>query len=391
MTKRASGSLRSALTGNVNAPLIPASDCRSWQLEPAPPKKLPELPNGEVSGQLYRILVEAGVALTPARNVWDPRAKLAAYRYFDVFTRASDRLRKADWWDEATPRAKGLVSEEFGISVAWYLLKEFLRVVHISDIAPLLECGLLDYTRGKAPKDLSRPDYLCLRSDGKVFIAEVKGRSQPKNGSSLSSNTDKAVRKAEKQVRKVVLADRNYKSHCGRLAIVTGFCIDGRNDGEQTVTRVKAYRKWGRAIPRALTSLVFAGYAKTFRYAGASPLASYLMPPQITSQRFGGWQQIKACNWAGQELVPLGREPLGGQVLIPKHVLAALLLDRETASEEFSLGDRLTVDVPEDAEGSFCMPNGVVFCHPEEVPREWSERLAVWSGFWSKHAPRKGE
>ena len=382
--KRSPGSLRSNLTGNVNAPLIPASDCRTWQLEPDPPRKLPDLPNGEVSGQLYRILVEAGVALTPAASVYDPRAQFAARRYYDVLAQNTDELAEADWWNRATPRAKGLVSEEFGIGVAWYLLKEFLRVKHISDIVPLLECGLLDYTGRKAPKDLSRPDYLCLRSDGKVFIAEVKGRTH--DSGALRS----AVKDGIKQLHDVRMPDLKVDRQCGRLVVATAFHVEGRSGCKPTTTKVKCYYKWNKAISRAQTCLLFPSYAKTFRYAGASALASYLMRSQIASQRFRGWQQMKACTWAGQELVPLGRGPLGSQVLIPKHVLAALLLDRETASEEFFLGDRLTVDVPEDAKGSFCMPNGVVFCHPEEVPSEWNERLEVWSGFWSEHAPREG-
>ena len=78
-------------------PAIPSpTDLREWNVELDPPNatlKVSLPTDGKLKVSLHRLLIETGIALTPATSSWDPRSWFALYRYGLDFDGTAPKLR----------------------------------------------------------------------------------------------------------------------------------------------------------------------------------------------------------------------------------------------------------------------------------------------------------
>lgn len=113
-----------------------------------------------------RLLLEAGLALTPATSWTDPAAWFALFRYANAFAARSSALRLvagAQAWDA---RITQVLAEELGVGVAIHLARTFLDVVHVADFAPLLAAG--EFAFANPPVSTVHPNVLGRTPDAVI-------------------------------------------------------------------------------------------------------------------------------------------------------------------------------------------------------------------------------
>ena len=253
-------------------------DVREWNIELNPPTCSPPVafdPRRQIRVSLHRLLIEAGIALTPATSIYDPRTHFALYRYSGDFSGTAPRLRFYSGVSSKDPRLTAVASEEISVGIACYILREHFDLAHITDAYAALQAGELQYVNANSP---IRPDFFCQDLGGEVVIAESKGATGTR--STIAYRIDS---EGWDQVQNVQPINHHLRSSCSRIVIGTHFCIDGMHPRSETTTIIKD-PEGKPSLERDYTSdtIIRQSYAKCLRFIGQDNLADRLLVRQST-------------------------------------------------------------------------------------------------------------
>lgn len=256
-------------------------DRRSWNLRTRgfPSNAGVAVPTS-TSATRARLLLEAGLALTPATSWTDPAAWFALFRYANAFAARSSALRLvagAQAWDA---RITQVLAEELGVGVAIHLARTFLDVVHVADFAPLLAAGEFAFANPPVstvhPK--LRPDYMATLSTGQAILLEAKGVV------GTESKLTPHLAKGKGQVRNIEFVKHQPRSVAGtpcgdRVVIGTHLCIEGRHARSETTSEIldPPGPVHSGGVGEGSDLAVRLSYAKAFNFAGTPGLGLALV------------------------------------------------------------------------------------------------------------------
>jgi hypothetical protein len=298
---------------------------RTWQVEGRafPPLCGVAVPK-VASATIAQLLLETGVALTPAKSLYSPSAWFALFRYADAFAAKSTSLRLVAGAENWESRITSMLAEELGVGVAIHLARSVLGVVHVADFEPLLSAGEFTFVSPpvSAENPEARPDYLGILPNGQGIVFEAKGAV------GAPGVTTKPLKKAKIQVRNVSFVRRVARTFGGvvsadRIAIATNFCIEGVNNRSET-TSVLLDPPAPRRGPAEETGDgddmgLRLSYAKAFNFADA-PVAAHA----LVDRRDVALDAFPTVNTRAREHVILGAFPWGGVVTLDAKVARAI-------------------------------------------------------------------
>lgn len=254
-------------------PFIPSrNDFREWNIEIYPPNFSPKVPffRNTLRVSLHRILMEAGIALTPALGPFDPRSWFALYRYGGDFAGTAPNLNFVSGTKTKDPRLSAIASEEIGTGICCYILREHFVLDHITDVLAAIKSGDLVYANTSSKV---RPDYFCQDSMGEVVIAESKGVTGTR-----CNIVHRINNKGWAQVQNVHPVNHRLRKVCGRVVIGTHFCIQGVHTGSKTTTIIKdPINEENHDMDNESDTLIRFSYAKCLRFIGQDVFADRLL------------------------------------------------------------------------------------------------------------------
>lgn len=344
-------------------PFVPSPiDFREWNVEldsTVPVPKVPLPPDGKLRVSLHRLLIEAGIALTPATSSWDPRSWFALYRYGADFAGTAPLLRFYEGVGGKDPRLTAVASEEVATGITCYVLREILGLTHIADAYACIQRGELAYANQDSEK---RPDYFCQDTKGETVLAESKGATGTR--SSIRRRIDP---EGWSQVQNVEPVNLPLRSSCGRVVIGTHFCIENAHPKSETTTIIKD-PEGEEGMPRNPESdmLIRLAYAKCLRFMIQDVLAERLLLRHTVREML----ELDAEPVRGIPFVALQVTPFGDIIGLFEPTLKALFGEptqmRNALAESlrrFEDGrDRL-------GQAGYALLNGVIVFH------EWRESL----------------
>jgi len=252
--------------------MVSVTDSREWRLDMDEEAiAASSVGNAErLSVPLHRILLETGIAATPATSAWDPRSWYPFFRYAPDFAGTAPRLRFYSGVAERDPRHTAIASEELAAGIATYILREHFGQVHIADVQPLIGSGDVQYVD---PASGKRPDFFCLDGSNQALFAECKGKQGTR--SPLLREIDGNARR---QLENVRATRHQLRSSCNRVAIGTHFCVHGRHPQSETTTVVRDPEgppsiKKGDPDDFAIR----VAYAKVLRFLGLDSIAERML------------------------------------------------------------------------------------------------------------------
>lgn len=291
-------------------PMMPSpTEIREWNFELDPPGatlKVPLPTDGKLKVSLHRLLIETGIALTPATSSWDPRSWFALYRYGLDFAGTSPKLRFYSGVRDKDPRLTAVASEEISTGITCYLLREYFALDHIADAYPCLQRGELEYID---PVLRNRPDYFCEDRNGETVLAESKGATGTR--CAIQHRIDP---EGLQQVENVRPVNKALRATCGRVVIGTHVCVQGIHKQSETTTIIK-----DPDGPESLNVnpdsdvLMRLAYAKVLRFTGQDILAERVLGKQVETfldSDFSGY----LLSVQGIRVLPLCKLPFGGMV-----------------------------------------------------------------------------
>lgn len=339
------------------------TDWRQWSIELDPPSTIlhKQIQGEKIKASLHRILIEAGIALTEAEKSIEPQSQFALLRYGPDFQGTAPNLRLKTAVKDRDSHLKGTLSDEIAVGICCYLLREYLGVVHIADVKPLLGRSVQLVSDSKGT-----PDFYCIDWQDQVVFAESKGTTGGRTG------LQAPLLKGWRQVQNVESTTRSTRQSCGRVVIGTSLAIEGvSNEDTFTVIRDPEGNRggWDHAnddFP------IRQAYAKVFNYAGQYTIAASLLQREP-------WQPLAndiALIDTSFRVTPLGMLPTGD--------LLTLYTDIYNALAEIPLGDKLISYLTralfefsryrERLSSVITLPNGVVV-----IPREVLMETLSWT------------
>jgi hypothetical protein len=347
-------------------PFAPSpTDTREWKVEIDPPATALPTPlpqGGALKVSLHRILIEAGIALTPATSSWDPRSWYALYRYGADFAGTGPYLRFYAGAADKDPRHSAVAAEEIATGVSCYLLHEHFGLEHIADAYACIQRGELDYVN---PPSEERPDYFCEDSSGMTVIAESKGAVGTR-----SAVTRHIQPKGWSQVQNVVPTKRRLRSSCSRVVLGTHFCIDDMHPRSETTTLIKDPEGQPAKEDNADSDdLMRVSYAKALRFMQHDALAERLLLHQELPSLEG--ESLPQVNELA--FLPLGESPFGDLFGIFGRTVKALFAHsassiRQPVQESLSEFRQRRLGIG----GGYALPNGIIVVHDADSVN-WSE------------------
>jgi hypothetical protein len=310
---------------------------RCWQVELLNNTKFGNHESlGEQSVTLGRILLEAGIALTSAKDPREYRTGFALLRYEPSFDIQSLNLSEES--REMEQRQKSCLSEEVAVGISMHLVRTFLGCRHTTDFSS---------ARGKFVElkeaNGKRPDYCCLNSEDKIVCIESKGTTQSESVlANKISEGKKQIGNTKPQT--IQFAENHY-------VIGSLFGIEGSQ--QQTVTKIDDPSIEGEPAPadNPLYEFIKLSYAKAFRYANRDDLADALITGNHLAEK------------ANAEYQPIGFDPFGNLLLLEMKVFECLNGNNtgEKALEELNKAlDELEWKKDEEkVEGKIVLPNGI--------------------------------
>lgn len=332
-------------------------DVREWYVEIDPPTCTTPVPfnsNGKINVNLHRLLIEAGIALTQANSVYDPRMQFALYRYSGDFTGTAPRLRFYSGAANKDPRLIAVASEEISIGISCYILREHFNLVHITDAYAAIDAGELEYVNANSNL---RPDYFCQDLIGDVVIAESKGATGTR-----SKITTRIDPEGWDQVQNVRPTNHRLRASCGRIVIGTHFCIDGKHPQSKTTTIIKDPEgEPGLERDVGSDTIIRQSYAKCLRFMGQDNLADRLLTRQYIDIVSDYPEEIID----GVPIVILGLSPFGDLIGLHSFVAKALFIKRsksitEDVTDALQGVSKIRDDVKQHG---YILSNGVAIFH----------------------------
>ncbi|WP_147439216.1 hypothetical protein [Corallococcus sp. CA049B] len=216
-----------------------------------------------------------------------------------------------------------ILAEEIGVGVAVHLARTFLDVVHVADVAPLLQAGDLAFTTPPVSpmSPEARPDYLGVLKSGECILFEAKGAV------GTAGRLKKPLEKAEIQVDNVQFVKHSPRTvngqPCGdRIVMGTHFCVDGAHAKSETTTILIDPPGRGRVgddFPPSDLPLRVA-YAKAFNF-GERPLVADALVRRVDLSGVFGAPEFEVNGLSVRAVGPF----LWGGVLVIDARLAAIL------------------------------------------------------------------
>ena len=343
-------------------PAIPnVTDTREWNVKVDPEgtvlnKCLPK--DGKLKVSLHRLLIETGIALTPATTSWDPRSWFALYWYGLDFAGTSPKLRFNPGFSKQDPRLTAVASEEISIGITCYLLREYFALDHIADVFPLIKSGDLEYVDPGLEK---RPDFFCEDCNGETVLAESKGATGTR--CSIEHRIDP---EGLQQVQNVRPATKPLRTTCSRVVIGTHFCVQGVHKRSETTTIIKdPDGPESRNVNPDSDVLMRLAYAKVLRFSRHDELAERIFDKNVKtfldSDVLGQLPTVR-----GFPVLPLCELPFGGVVCM----LAWVAKDLFFGNTEGAAAIRRTLDEfressVELAGVGYALSNGIVIVFDE--------------------------
>ncbi|HKQ49690.1 MAG TPA: hypothetical protein VJZ71_16575 [Phycisphaerae bacterium] len=340
-------------------PFAPSpTDVREWKVEidPTGTKLSTPLPdNGTLRVGLHRILIETGIALTPATSSWDPRSWFALYRYGSDFAGTEPSLRFYGGVTDKDPRHSAVAAEEVATGVTCYLLREHFGLDHIADVFPCIQRGELEYVD---PDSEVRPDYFCEDASGLTVIAESKGTVGTR-----SDITRQIEPKGWSQVQNVRPTRQPLRQTCSRVVLGTHVCIAGIHPKSETTTLIKdPDGERPEVADDDADELLRVAYAKAFRFMQQDAFAERLLfhqeLPNIDEE-----ERLPSSN--GIPFLPLSKSPFGDLVGLYGPTLKSLFANSNRslrASVMRSLVGFRRQRLELSGRG-YALPNGVIVLH----------------------------
>lgn len=300
------------------------TDVRTWKVEIDPPNAtlIRPLPtSGKLDVSLHRILIEAGIALSPATSSWDPRSWFALYRYGADFAGTTPHLRFHTSVTSKDPRLTAVASEEVATGITCYMLREHCGLPHIADVYACIQRGELQYVDATLR---SRPDYFCEDLAGETVIAESKGATGTRN-----TITSRKLQEGWNQVQNVAPVNKTLRASCGRLVVGTHFCVSGKHERSETTTILKdPDGPRGQEANPDSDEIVRIAYAKALRFMGQDVLAEMLLTRQDFKAAFPRLRLAdeRLPDVFGTPFLPLGITPFGDAIGLLGSVAKALFV-----------------------------------------------------------------
>lgn len=346
------------------------NDIREWDVSVTPTgTTLPQpVPNNRLSVCLYRILLEAGIAFTQGVGLQLPSMSSLAplYRYIDLFSGTSPRLRLISGLQNVDSRFKQLIGEEIGIGISFYVLKEHLDVIHIADVGPLLvppagQASLVSFVQNNS--DEKRPDFYCETTTQEVVFAESKGAVGPQ---SKMTGPSGPIQKGWHQVHNVMPTTAQVRTNCGRVVIGTNIQLDLPSVRSDSMTHIRdPIGPDQKQLEEPNDFPIRVSYAKNLRYAGQIILAELL----ISREQWPIPGDPQTIQWNNLQLVPIGVAPIGGLITIERRVWS-ILRDNHLGSIRSQL-EPIPLDqvqmTPEQIENAIVFRNGIVVLLDEDT------------------------
>lgn len=336
------------------------TDLREWNVEVDPVSYVPPVPVGSsLKVSLHRILIEAGIAMTPATSSWDPRAWYALYRYGSDFAGTAPALRLYAGAIDRDPRMSAVASEEVGAGITCYLLREHLEVDHIADAYACIQNGELTYVGSASEK---RPDYFCEDRNRETVLAESKGATGTR--CNIAGRIDP---EGWAQVGNVAPTNLSLRASCGRVVIGTHFCVQGIHPRSETTTIIKdPDGPRGNQTRPDSDMVIRLSYAKVLRFMGQDALAERVMLRQEIPHDL---PLDDLPELQGVQFLPLGATPFGDVIGLYAPVARTLFQQSQQS---------LSRVIPESLQSfgnlrgllegiGYALPNGVLVCHHPEV------------------------
>ncbi|WNG39343.1 hypothetical protein F0U61_41030 [Archangium violaceum] len=299
-------------------------DQRTWKLSPQrfPTNSGLSIPSA-ANATLAELLLETGIALSPVRSIFAPSAWYAVFRYSEAFAARSGKLRLVASAQDWESRLTAMLAEELGVGVAIHLARQFLGVVHIADIEPLIRAGEMGFmvppVSSRHPE--ARPDYLGVLGNGECIVFEAKGVV------GTASKLSEPLKKAEIQVDNIQFLKHRPRCVQGipcadRIVIGTHFCIDGTHKNSETTTFLVDPPAPEHPVPEGPGSdlPLRVAYAKVFNFGDAPLIADALLTRRDTIG-VADLPGTQVGNWALRVIGPF----LWGGFLVVDAELAAIL------------------------------------------------------------------
>jgi len=272
----------------------------------------------DLSVLLARLLVETGIAVTPAAHpLTDFRAGFAVVRYAEYFRAAQNAATHPLSINNdpalRSSRFKQLMAEELASGVACYLVREYLDVVHIVDYQVWL-----NLTNQRAVG--RHPDYLCITSTGEALLVEVKGSITARR-----TAMNKPLARARAQLTNGVFGGERVRTAGSRFAIATNLLLQGGTN-PRSITYIEEVLAPVGKNPATNPGAVPAGdpaalsFCKILRYVGLDEPAERLLKgePIHLDDRFSFEGNEEICD---SRFTVLGFDPFANVILMKTDVL----------------------------------------------------------------------
>lgn len=332
---------------------------RTWNIELVPPTPIPgvSLTDGlAITTSLHRILLETGIALTPATSAFDPRSWYALLRYGLDFAGTGNKLRFEKGVTAKDPRLTTIAAEEVSVGVACYLLKKYFGVVHVADVNGCINANELRFVQ--KPVGDKRPDFFCVDHSNAGRIVESKGAVGTRCAVANRVEVD-----GWEQVNNVTPTKLPLVAACARIVIGTHFCIDGQHTRSETTTLIKdpPGEPSDQENPDSETAIRLS-YAKCFRFIGRDDLAEVCLSGERNVRIE---DQADSVTHPQGSFVPLSITPFGDTIGLDTKVYKALIEEPNSILRPAvgKLGESKFYNEDDaDAEG-YRLPNGIVVIH----------------------------
>ncbi len=273
-----------------------------------------------VSVQLSRLLVETGIAVTPAAHpLTDFRAGFAVVRYAEYF-RAAQQTAAIPLLLNNDPalrssRFKACMAEELASGIACYLLREFLDVVHIIDYQVWRDLNNQQMVG-------QRPDYYCITSAGEALLIEVKGSISTRRSTMTGPRAT-----ARNQLNNGQFGAEPVRPNGSRYSIASNLRVRrGANPRsisyieeivQQPVTHVGTSPSPPPVAPDR--DPVLLSYAKILRYVGLDNSAERLLRKEPTGLDALIFEHTETYD--NEQFSPIGFDPFGNLLMLETTVI----------------------------------------------------------------------
>lgn len=287
-----------------------------------------------------KVLLETGIALTPASHGTDVQAGFALLRYGPYFANLNGSLSFPAECEEMEQRQKSAMAEELSVGMTCHLVREYLKCLHIVDFLSALNQKEEDRLVGyRIPGHTKRPDFCCFNKMDELIFVESKGTF-------AKNRLPEKLREGLNQIESVkAVGKREAGSH-----FVIGTFLG--TDDEQSSTDIVDPNGSHEQNELGSDLHIRLSYAKVLRFAQRSDLAESLLLRKDWEVDFG------KLVYPDVGYYPVGLDPFGNMLLLDAKVFKLLSRGRTNLVQD------LKNFVPTQSDGKIILNNGVALLPP---------------------------